>query len=336
MPRKLNIEFGNFVCKFGKKNLLDYAEAVIIPAFKSKAERKYGTTRYFFHEVGVFTVDDNSTELCIAGRIVKQTKLTREQIYDENNGIVKDVQAIETAPSALFALILNNHKLLYVHETAFAPDFVAFKATAAKVISVRHKQFIEEEYQRRLAAPKSGERITKARITFENPYPSIDLIPLSSKATLEDFIGQYRKLKSVEAKLIGTNSEIDLNGLFAGIRGTMDDIGSKSTIIRHQNSDGLNAQSALEQLNAAAGQGNTYINLNGEDLNGDNLKGDNNNFKLRVPITDISKKIRAAAKEMYDTFIGVKDSGLLVITEQDDESNRKVQALIVKGVADEQ
>jgi hypothetical protein len=336
MARRLNIEFANFVCKFGNKNLLDLAEQVILPAFRSNSERRYAAARYFFHEVEVLTLDDKKEVLCIAGRLVKETKLTREQVYDEKQGLVKDSKAIESAPSSLFALILNDHKLLYVHETAHAPDLVSFKATASYAIMTRHKVFVEETFKYRKEHDLTGERITKKEILKEYPFPSVDIIPLSSKASLEDFVGQYRKLKIVEAKLIETNAEIDLNGLFRDVRGSMNEIGSKSTIIRHQNSEGLNAESAILQLNAAAGQGNTYIKLDGEDINGDTLKGDNHKFKLRIPITEISNKIRTASKDMYDAFLGVKDSGILHVTDQDEESNEKVKFLLEKGIANEQ
>lgn len=49
MPRKSELEFANFILKFGQERaLIDFAEEIVIPAFSSGLERFYGETKHFF------------------------------------------------------------------------------------------------------------------------------------------------------------------------------------------------------------------------------------------------------------------------------------------------
>lgn len=73
--RELPLEMGNFVCKFGKANLIDYFEEIVLPAFSDKSlSRKYGQTSYFFEKVKLVTVDGR---VLLAGRIIKDMILER-------------------------------------------------------------------------------------------------------------------------------------------------------------------------------------------------------------------------------------------------------------------
>lgn len=49
MPKKSELEFANFILRFGQERvLMDYLEEIVIPAFSSGLERSYGETTYFF------------------------------------------------------------------------------------------------------------------------------------------------------------------------------------------------------------------------------------------------------------------------------------------------
>jgi hypothetical protein len=328
MAKRLQIEFANFICKFGSdKSLLDYVEDIIIPAFNSSTVRRYGSTSFFFHQIQLVDLSNDDTPvMCIAGRFVKQTLLSREQIYDAKAGLIKDTQSIESAPSALFALILNNHKLLYIHETAHAPDLNSFRSTAHQLILNAHKSFINKKYDELNSKDDDEPRVTKKALLEEVPHPSVEIIHLSSESTLEQFVKQYKTLTSVEATLVETNDELDMDGLFKDFRTSMYDIGSKKTSIKHHNKDGLSKDSAITQLNAAASQGNTFINLDGKDSNGDTLKGNNERFKITVPISDISKDVSEAAVSMYESFSELITNGIIKIS----ETSEKVSDVICR------
>ncbi|MGR5367346.1 hypothetical protein [Photobacterium damselae] len=84
------LEFGNYTLKFGeKKVLLDMFDEIVMPSFwEMKYVRKLGdSSEYFFLDTELITLDDNVEEpvLGITGRIVKNTKLKRDQIFKEKN-----------------------------------------------------------------------------------------------------------------------------------------------------------------------------------------------------------------------------------------------------------
>lgn len=311
MAKKIQIEFANFICKFGSdKSLLDHALDIVIPAFQSKMTRKYGEASFFFHDVTVVRLASAGVPtLCIAGRFIKSTQLSREQIYDRQRGLIKDERSMDSAPSSLFCLALNNHKLFYMHETAHAPNLSAFRATIYKAIQAQHKELVQSVFVKRNS--QSSSRVTKASIIKEIPYPSVEVIPLSSGTSLERFVNQYKVLKTVEAKLVETNDELDMDGLFQNFRSSMYDIGSKRTVIRHHNKDGLSKEAAISQLTAASAQGNTIVKLDGQDTNGDTLRGDNNNFKITVPVDTISQNMVEAASEMNTCYEQLVESGMV-------------------------
>lgn len=125
--RELPLEMGNFVCKFGKANLIDYFEEIVLPAFSDKnLSRKYGQTSYFFEKVKLVTVDGR---VLLVGRIIKDMVLEREQVYEEGKGLLAEADELRSSPSSVFVLILDVHRLLYVKETRYAPSLENFKST---------------------------------------------------------------------------------------------------------------------------------------------------------------------------------------------------------------
>lgn len=335
MPRKQPLDFANFICKFGHKNLLDYANRIVIPAFlDTSKKRTYGSSAYFFYDTKLLTIMNGKEKLyIIAGRFIKNTTLAREQIFVEHVGLQKDAQALESAPSAIFGIILNNHKLLYLHETAHAPDLTAFKTTCSKFINDRHKIYINDLYKKMNGfevvdkETEVTEKITKKELVRQNPHPTIEIIPMSSNANLTDFIDKFKILKTIEAKLVPTNNEIDLEGIFSGVRGTMTDIGSKATTIKHHNADGLVKDVAAIQLATVVSQGNTIIKMQGEDENGDVMKGDNNNFKVRIFLDNVGVKVSDAIDFMYEAFAGLITANIIVPAISDEQDEEKIKSL---------
>src|SRR5690606_8131626 len=112
------------------------------------------------------------------------------------------------------------------------------------------------------------------------PRPQLKVVPLASKQSLSSFVSQYGLLRVTEVKLIDPNDEADNNEFFRQVREQKLNIGSKATSIRHSNSTGLNKAAAVEQLEAAAAQGNSEIKLEGTDRSGVKLRGDNHHFKI--------------------------------------------------------
>jgi hypothetical protein len=168
MPKKHELEFANFILKFGQEGvLLDYVEEIVIPAFMQKGERSYGRTKHFFHHVEILNLGE-SEELvpCIVGRYIKNTVVSREQVYDEEGQeLIKDNESLNTSPSAIFILILNNHRLIYFSETSYSPSLRSFQLTVAKLLREKYHTFIDQTYQERIT---SNTPITKKQLYIEH------------------------------------------------------------------------------------------------------------------------------------------------------------------------
>ena len=123
--KRYPVHYANFVCHFGELELLDYLNEIVIPAFVlRRGERRFKDGRYFFDAVEIVNLssDTSMQELAICGRFVKDMIVRSEQRWDTVAGtLVTEARKLETAPSAVFVLLLASHKLIYLLETTSAP-----------------------------------------------------------------------------------------------------------------------------------------------------------------------------------------------------------------------
>jgi hypothetical protein len=306
------MELANLVCKFGDhKVLLDLVSEVVIPSFTDAGlQRSYDQTRYFFHKTQLIVLARTPEPvLGIAGRFIKDTVLEREQ-YFEKNDLVSSPDSIKSAPSALFVLILNNHRLLYMKETRQAPSMEAFRATLDKFLKEKHKKFIDEEYRLRKPSP-SGKRLRKKDLLEIYPFPTLELVPLTEKESIESFIKKYQILQSMEISLAERNDESDNDPFFEALQKKKDNLGSKRTTVKHINMEGLDKDEAAREVARATEQGTQRVTLKGTDSSGDLLSGNNEEFQLKKPISIISNEVPKAAQKLYESFKGLVDGGLV-------------------------
>jgi len=234
--KTLNMEMGNLICRFGQnKVLLDLAEEIVFPSFfDKKLSRSYDKTSFFFDDVNFVNLNNNDSEnvIGIAGRFIKDTTLKREQVYEKGKGLIKDVETMRSSPSAIFLLILNYHRLIYVKETADAPSKESFGSTLLTFLREKRRCFIDSEYDRYrsliermppneldLTSKNLIERlntfaghnvidcsqdrnskfiITKKKLQEIFPNPTLELIPLPSTESIEEFVKKYDVLKVLE------------------------------------------------------------------------------------------------------------------------------------------
>jgi hypothetical protein len=304
--RELPLEMGNFVCKFGERNLIDYLEEVVLPAFSdSELNRTYGQTTYFFEKVKLVTVEGR---VLLAGRIIKDMVLEREQIYEQGKGLLADAEELRSSPSSVFVLILDIHRLMYVKETKYAPTLENFKSTIENFLKIKHKDFIDDTYNKRR---KNGERVTKKSILSENIPPSLDIIPLTSANDIADFIRQYDVLRSVTYVFSDRNDEQDNDAFFESVQRQKDSVGSDKTQIIHRSTEGLNKDSVIEEVQAATAQGTQHVKLTGVDDAGNKLLGDNESFQLRQKIAFATKLPSKMATILLSTFNNLVEEGLI-------------------------
>lgn len=319
--RELPLEMGNFVCKFGDKNLIDYLEEVVLPAFSDRSlKRTYGQTTYFFEKVKLITVEGR---VLLAGRIIKDMVLEREQVYEQGTGLKADVEELRSSPSSVFVLILDVHRLMYVKETKHAPSLENFKSTIESFLKVKHKKFIDETYEWRKA---EGEKVTKKTILAENLPPSLDIIPLTSAKDIAAFIRQYEVLRSVTYVFSARNDEQDNDAFFESVQRQKDSVGSDKTQIIHKSTEGLNKDNVIEEVQAATAQGTQHVKLEGLDDAGHKLLGDNESFQLRQKIAFATKLPSKMAAILLSTFTDLVEEGLIKVNSPGKKVLRKLYA----------
>lgn len=306
--RERQVELGNFVCKFGKRNLLDYFDTVIHPAFfDKKLKRKYGDKEYFFDKVRIMTIDGR---VLLVGRFIKDMILEREQVYNSSQGLVEDYERLQSSPSAIFVLILDIHRLVYLKETKFAPSLDNFKSTIESFIKIKHKYYIDKLAE---SSKLEGQKKTKSQLLSEHFPPSLELIPLTSAQGIEEFIRQYEVLSSVTYKFSDRNDEQDNEGFFRAVQKQKDDVGSRSTTVKHSSPEGLDKEAIIEEVQAATSQGNQKVVMAGKDSSGNSLRGDNNDFQLKTSIEISSNSPSRIARKMFSKFIQLIGDGVIQV-----------------------
>ncbi|TBW10014.1 hypothetical protein E0E50_10755 [Azotobacter chroococcum subsp. isscasi] len=310
--RERPIEMGNLVCKFGAQNLLDYFHTIVYPAFfDTELIRKYGDTKYFFNKVELITIDGR---VLLVGRFIKDMILEREQVYNPAQGLVEDHEELQSSPSAIFVLILDIHRLIYLKETKFAPTLDNFKSTIESFIKAKHKEYIDRlADESKVEGKVEGKRKTKKQLLSEHLPPSLEIIPLTSARSVEDFVRQYEILSSVTYKFSDRNDEQDNEGFFRAVQRQKDEVGSKSTTIKHLSPEGLDKEAVIGEVQAATAQGNQRVVMVGKDSLGNTLRGDNNDFQLKTTIEVSSHTPSRVARNMFSKFLELVGDGLIQV-----------------------
>lgn len=313
-------EFGNYTLKFGdEKVLLDYFNEIVFPSFKGRryVRKIKDKGEYFFLDTGIIRLrlDNGQETAAIAGRIVKNTKLKRDQIYT-NDGIVADPKELETAPTSVFVLLLENHRLIFCREVSGAPSIQNFESTSRAFLLKRHVEYIDE-----LLAAKEIEfgepppRGTKAKLFRENPRPVLRITPLTDSQSLEDFVKRFKTVEELVIKLLPTNQEeINNDDFWKDFGRRKSDMNSATATVRFANGKtGLAANEVVAQTYAATGLGNSEVQMRGHDIEGDQLKGNNEDFSLTVEIGTLPKPISKAGATLHSTFKKLSESGHIVL-----------------------
>lgn len=327
------VHFANFICHFGNFELLDLLKEIVLPAFLGDHRRTYKDTKYFFHQVQVLNLDGDSYEPAICGRFVKDMVVRSEQRFNALTGELQKSQgSLETAPSAVFALLLASHKLLYLHETAAAPGLESFRSTTEAFLRDARVAFLERQYQLaksgqavtplienalQFLAIESGEAetsvqalATKTRLREIVAPPKLEVVPLANEDSLREFVNRFKILQSATVRLLRRNAELDNDDFFESIRNKGQRAGAETATITYKNSDGLAKSNVVGQLEAAL-SGNAEIKLEGQDQLGQKLRGSNEEFKVVASLETRATSVRDAAVRMLQIFRREKRAGLI-------------------------
>jgi hypothetical protein len=311
--RQHSATFANFICRFGDgKVLLDYAAEIVIPAFtRDTYVRSYGErTHYHFYEVELVELSGNRALplLALAGRFIKDTELTRHQVFDAKQGLIKDEQRMRSAPSVFFLLLLNNHRLIYFPETPHAPDLNAFKATADQFLRRRHKEYIDELYD---ALKARGEKATKKALFDTHPAPTLEVIALTGADDIAAFVRRYGVLKRIDFRLVQPNDDIDASEILGQVREFGRKLNADRTNLTTANNEGLDIPASIEAVTAATESGNQEVKLTGLDGNGNHLAGNNDKFQITAPVENIPPTRAGLTKRLYKIYETMTQNGAI-------------------------
>ncbi|UDQ77111.1 hypothetical protein LJQ72_05960 [Pectobacterium brasiliense] len=308
------LEFGNYTLKFGDNFvLLDFLDEIVMPSFYEMNYVRSIKNRsdYFFINTEMVILDDSEEHpvIGIQGRIVKNTVLSRDQIISGNE-IIEDYDELETAPSSIFLLILNTHRLILCKEVSGAPSVENFRSTSQYCLTQRWNDYIDEIYKEEKEFRKNSDlpRLTKKSLREDIPTPKLRITTLTDKKSLEDFIELFEKINRVSIKLLPTNQEeIDNDDFFwqefGEIREQMNS--QQASVLFTNPEDGLRHNAVLEQLESSSSLANSEFTLKGFDEAGDIMKGNNDNFSLTCEVKNLSKDINEAIPECYKEFEGL-------------------------------
>lgn len=311
--RQHTAAFANFICRFGDdKVLLDYAEQIVIPAFtKDTYVRSYGKrSHYHFYDVDLLNMakDGETPVLVLAGQFIKETELTRHQIFDEKRGLIKDEQSMRSAPSAFFVLILNNHRLIYFPEMPHAPDLNAFRVTAESFLHKRHEEFVAELYKN---SREDAHPPTKKSLFEIHPRPTLEVVHLTGAAGIAQFLRRFEKLRSINFHLVKPNDDINAGEILGQVRELSDALKSTNTKLTASSPDGLDIDAAIEAVTEATASGNQHVSVSGVDTDGNALSGNNEKFKLSAEIDNIPPTKKGLIGRLLDKFTQLSTDGAI-------------------------
>lgn len=309
--RQHDLSFANFILRFGANEvLLDYAAEIVVPAFTADgAVRTRGETTYRFFQVTLSKIgeEESGPILALSGHFIKDTVLRRQQIFRRDRGLVEDAFAIESAPSAFFVLILNNHRLLYFAETASAPSLESFRATAEYLMRARWHEYVRYRHERDNVTRRGVERITLKEMRTRIPPPVLAVVPVAGEEAITEVIQRFKTIKQIRFKLIEPNDEIDASAAIAAVEQSLRPVRPDRLEVVASRPRGLDKDEVAIKVGEVAEGQNTEIEIDGEDPEGARIKADNDEFALSVPIDkppENDEALKDKLVETHDTLVG--------------------------------
>lgn len=316
-----NLEMVNFVCKFGNFDLLDLFYEVVSPAFFDETnKRAYRGNHYYFRSVELVDFGKDplgkGNLIAITGQFIKNTTVFREQFENEDGEIIRDPQGMPSAPSALFVLMLNSHRLLYIPETKDAPSINNFKST---IISFLRSEI--NKYSSSLATKES------AKFQANYGYPIITITPLSTEKNIFEHLEQYAKIKKVKITLNDRNSEFDASKMFNTLHRVSKEMNSTTSLEFKNLKEGLDKVETPKEVAEALKQDNQTVMVQGVTVDGEQLTLKNDDFKLIKKINLVQDNIPKTISNMVSAFKSLLKSGDITVKDTDKKTQKVLDSI---------
>jgi len=315
---KQTAEFYNFVCHFGQFELLDFVEPIVIPAFhKTGKVREWGKSAYFLLDVQLTVLRaGNQRHPAIVGRFVVDTELSRAQVFEEGR-LRGSPRTMKTAPSSVFALLLDNHKLLFAKEVSGGPGIGAFRTTIELLFNRQRLDYVQSLYEQAKTQKEEdgrSERVSKKSLFESIPRADVKILPLLGESGIRDFLARFTVLRELQIRVIKPNNELDNDELFDDLQKARENVNAESTTLVHRNSEGLKKAAAAKQAHPAM-QGNAIVRFSGVGANAEKLSGTNDDFKVVSQPIELPRHVKDSGTLMLNVFTGMLTEGLIRISE---------------------
>ena len=296
------LELANFVLNFGDDGVLvDQLESVVLPAFFGDFRKSIKSTHYFLFGVELSKVVTTAGVIhVVAGRLVKDTLLVRERLYDAATGeLIRDEEFLKSSPSSFFAIILETHRLMFVREHPGSPTLEQFRSTM--------QDFFKRSLRNYTRILQSAEQTSKPDIA-QIGQPVLEIVPMFSAKSLNSFLESFETLSSVTIEIARTNNETDNTNFIELLRESHKNNKAKKTVVRYTNSDGLSIEDIKDEV-GELNKGMEHVRLIGKGFNGNDVRGSNEHFSVSVPVDELPDDTGSAVDAIFQDFDQLATNG---------------------------
>ena len=336
MPYLPKIEFANFHLRFGDDlRLLDLFSEVVLPALTTPDfTREYRDTEYWFQELRLIRAESDPIDTpALVGRIRKRHVM---DVHKED--ITVEPEQVESTESSLFLLLLDSHRIIYLHETQHAPGLRALRSTIQRAIA-QYRNVLVAAIREEVRAEGISQTLLQLGLDYDEvpqslraisqifPSPELEIVPLSSDDSLEDFLKKFKVLQAVRFQFVKTNDEIDNTKLFEEVRHQGEDIGSDATELVHTSEKGLQKEKVREKFSEVLNRGTVAARFRGKDEHNHPVAGTPDQYAIRVPAKELAEKrgLLERAKHVFDTFIEQIKQGSIHLPDVNEDRRTKLR-----------
>lgn len=307
---KKRMEVANLTCRsiLGDKELLDVFVDYFLPAMQNQevlGSRNSETLFYKFIDLNVTKIEN---ELVLYGRFIKCLNIEREQILDGDK-LIPSFESMDSAPSSFFVLILRNHKLLWIKETARAPLLKDFRAALSKMLKKERFNLINnyiESQTLNLFLDKNNIQNIERKAYAEYPELELSVTPLGNDVHIRERLSRFKNIYNITIKALKRNNELgsDFSMLAQKMSETQEKMAAKNvtTQIHGDTKNPLKKEAATELIQSVS-DGNYEYKIEGIDEKSNKITETSESLSLSMIINYIKDDIPKNLKNIIQKYI---------------------------------
>lgn len=294
------LKFANISVTSKRLELVDYLDIFIPSIFQNQIPRKTSRASYYFLDVGMGYLNEaDQASLCIYGRFVKDTALTREQVL-EDGVIVNSPGTLRTSPSFFFVINVADHRMVFMPETPFSPTVSSFAHSINYFFKKKYDSHIRAEQRKR---EEAGSRSTLKDVRESFPFPEISITPIAGRVEVSDFLKKFSKINKIQVSIVRRNQDLRPGELFDLIAEDISDLGPQSSQLTvNGGASGLDIQKTEAFIGSISQEGYEDTRVIGQDMLGARISGTNEDFSLTIPVSEVPQDILRRAQVLFDEY----------------------------------